>query len=128
MSEMTLAKTRIHAGIWEGVLTTPDPQAAAPEIAVTHLEKPITTVAVSQDPETPAQWIVRIVIPPELMSDGVQTFVIWDAATEQKLNSFAIVAGEPLEDDIRAELDLLRAELDMLKRAFRRHCVETSQA
>jgi hypothetical protein len=27
---------------------------------------------------------------------------------------------------LRAEVDLLRAELDMLKRAFRRHCVETT--
>jgi hypothetical protein len=39
--------------------------------------------------------------------------------------AFAIVTGEPLDDDIRAELDLLRAELEMLKRAFRRHCLET---
>jgi hypothetical protein len=31
-----------------------------------------------------------------------------------------------MEEDIRAELDLLRAELDLLKRAFRRHCVETA--
>jgi hypothetical protein len=30
-----------------------------------------------------------------------------------------------MEDDLRAEVDLLRAELDMLKRAFRRHCLET---
>jgi len=27
---------------------------------------------------------------------------------------------------MRVEMDLLRAELDMLKRAFRRHCLETS--
>jgi hypothetical protein len=30
-----------------------------------------------------------------------------------------------LDEDIRAEVDLLRAELDLLKRAFRRHCSET---
>ena len=35
------------------------------------------------------------------------------------------LAGEALAHDIRAEIDLLRAELDMLKRAFRRHCLET---
>ena len=33
---------------------------------------------------------------------------------------------EELDDDIRAEVDLLRAELDMLKSAFRRHSVETA--
>ena len=37
-----------------------------------------------------------------------------------------MITGEPLGDDIRAEVELLRAELDMLKRAFRRHCLETS--
>ena len=37
-----------------------------------------------------------------------------------------IVTGVAMEDDVRAEIDLLRAELDMLKRAFRRHCLETT--
>ncbi len=55
----------------------------------------------------------------------MQTFLITETASGVRLGSFAIVTGEPLEDDIRAELDLLRAELDMLKKAFRRHCLET---
>lgn len=38
----------------------------------------------------------------------------------------AIADGEALGDDMRVEIELPRAELDMLKRAFRRHCVETS--
>jgi hypothetical protein len=42
------------------------------------------------------------------------------------LEKFTLIAGDVLGDDIRAEVDLLRAELDMLKRAFRRHCVETT--
>jgi len=42
-----------------------------------------------------------------------------------KLGHFTIITGVAMEDDIRAEMDLLRAELDMLKRAFRRHCLET---
>lgn len=126
MSELSLVKTRLQAGIWEGVLSGGLGTGAAPEILVTHLEQPVQTVAVSADPEAPGTWIVKIAIPPDLLSDGVQTFVIWDAETEEKLNGFTIVTGEPLEDDIRGELDLLRAELDMLKRAFRRHCVETA--
>ena len=63
--------------------------------------------------------------PGRLLSDGVQTFLISDPDTGEKLASFAVLAGDALGDDIRAEMDLLRAELDMLKRAFRRHCVET---
>ena len=35
-----------------------------------------------------------------------------------------IIAGEVLDEDVRAEVMLLRAELDMLKRAFRRHCAD----
>ena len=45
--------------------------------------------------------------------------------TDARLASFTVVMGQPLDEDIRAEMALLRAELDMLKRAFRRHCVET---
>ena len=78
------------------------------------------------DTDSPGTWNVKIAIPPDLLSEGVQTFMIWDAATDEKLGSFTVVTGEPLEDDIRGEVDLLRAELDMLKRAFRRHCVETA--
>lgn len=126
MAETTLVKTRIQAGIWEGVLSGGLGTGEAPEIVVTHLDHPVSTVAVTADAENPGTWNVKIAIPPELLSDGVQTFVIWDAGTQEKLDSFTVVTGAPLEDDIRGELDLLRAELDMLKRAFRRHCVETA--
>ena len=42
------------------------------------------------------------------------------------LASFTLVAGVPLEEDLRAEISLLRAELDLLKKAFRRHVTETA--
>lgn len=126
MSELSLVKTHIHAGIWEGVLTGGLGTGHAPEIEVIHLEQPIKTVAVIADTQSPGSWNVKIAIPPELMSDGVQTYIIRDKLDGEKLGSFTVVTGEPLEDDIRGEIDLLRAELDMLKRAFRRHCLETS--
>jgi len=125
MSDLSLVKTRIQAGIWEGVLTGGPDAGEAPEIEVLHLEQPIKSVALSADGEIPGTWNVKIAIPPDLLSDGVQTFVICDAEDGEKLGSFSVLTGEPLEDDIRGELDLLRAELDMLKRAFRRHCLET---
>ena len=65
-------------------------------------------------------------IPAALLNDGVQNFVIRDARADRRLNYFTIITGSPAEDDLRAEIELLRAELDMLKRAFRRHCVESS--
>ncbi|MCG6901445.1 MAG: hypothetical protein LJE68_02080 [Rhodobacter sp.] len=125
MTELSLVKTRIQAGIWEGVLSGGLGTGQPPEILVTHQEQAITAVAITADPANPGAWNVKIAIPPDLLSDGVQTFLIWDAETEEKLDSFTVVTGAPLEDDIRGELDLLRAELDMLKRAFRRHCVDT---
>ncbi|MCP3972537.1 MAG: hypothetical protein GY717_19890 [Rhodobacteraceae bacterium] len=125
MTELSLIKTRIQAGIWEGVLSGGLGTGEAPEILVTHLDQPVQTVAVTADTNAPGTWNVKIAIPPDLLSDGVQTFLVWDAQTEDKLESFTVVTGVALEDDIRGELDLLRAELDMLKRAFRRHCVET---
>lgn len=128
MSELSLTKSRIQAGIWEGVLTAPEGYSGTPQISVTHLEAPVPSVAVSPDGAAELQWIVRVVIPPETLSDGVQTYLIWDTEANATLSSFTVVTGEPLEDDIRAEMDLIRAELDMLKRAFRRHCVETNQS
>ena len=124
MSHFTVTKTRIHAGIWEGAVAASGPDAADPQIEVTHLEKTLSNFALSKNED--GLWALRIAIPPELLSDGVQVFVISDKASGEKLESFTIVTGEPLEDDIRAEVDLLRAELDMLKRAFRRHCLETA--
>jgi len=126
MSELSLVKTRIQAGIWEGVLSGGPQDGTKPEIVVTHLDRPVSTIVLTDDIDAPGSWGVKIVIPPDLLSDGVQTFLIWDAETEEQLDSFTIITGEPMEDDIRGELDLLRAELDMLKRAFRRHCAETT--
>ena len=121
MSELSLTRTRIQAGRWEGVLCAP----SAPELLVTCDDAEIAQVSLAPHGEAENTWTVQIAIPAELLSDGVQTFVISDKATGKRLDSFAIVTGQPLEDDIRAEVDLLRAELDMLKRAFRRHCAET---
>ncbi len=126
MSDLTLVKTRILAGIWEGVLTVGQDAGDTPEIEVLHLEQPIKTVAMTPDPEKPGSWNVKIAIPPDLLSDGVQTFLIRDRQDGEKLGHFTMITGAPLEDDIRGEIDLLRAELDMLKRAFRRHCLETT--
>lgn len=125
MAQMSLVKTRIQAGIWEGELTTTPALTEPPELRVTHLGQPVSTVAVAPTPDAPEVWSVKIAIPPEVLGDGVQTFLIERADTGDTLDSFTIVTGEPLEDDIRAEVMLLRAELDMLKSAFRRHCVET---
>jgi hypothetical protein len=123
MADVTLAQSRIRNGRWQGVIIG---AGAEPEIDVLHLDQALPALAVEADPQTTGRWTANVAIPPDLLSDGVQTFVVHDRRTGDKLGSFAIVTGVPLEDDIRAEIDLLRAELDLLKKAFRRHCVETA--
>lgn len=122
MSEARLAGARIRAGRWEGELVAPG--KAAPAVEIWHLETRLEDVTVTA--AGASRWSVSVPIPPELLSDGVQTFLVHDGATGDRLGQFTIVTGVPLDDDIRAEVDLLRAELDMLKKAFRCHCVETA--
>ena len=70
-------------------------------------------------------WSLRIEVPAYAIADGVQTFLINDAESQEMIGEFTIIAGEELSYDIRTEISLLREELDLLKRAFRRHCLET---
>lgn len=125
MSELTLTATQLFEGVWEGVLTVANADGNyQPEVTVTHLGKLIDGVVVKED-AAKGYWVVRVPVPAVTLTDGVQTFLIADQRSGETLNSFTILAGEPLSEDIRVEMDLLRAELDMLKKAFRRHCLET---
>lgn len=121
MSEPVLTETRIRAGLWEGVLSG---SPAEPVLDVTWLDTLLPGVSVSALPDAAGAWTVRVPIPGESLNDGVQTFVITDRATGAKRGQFTLIAGAALDGDLRAEIDLLRAELDLLKRAFRRHCME----
>lgn len=123
MSTVTLTPTRLRNAVWSGVLHKTD--AGTPNVRVTHLENEIPDIKVTENADE-NHWVLEVPIPPETIADGVQVFVISDATNGEKLGSFTLMAGEMLDDDIRAEVALLRAELDMLKRAFRRHCVETA--
>ncbi len=125
MTDLTLTKTRMTAGVWEGVLTRPGTGSFQPALAVSHQNVQIDGWTVTEDAAA-GNWLMRVPVPAELIADGVQTFVISDTRSDETLASFSLLAGEALAEDIRAEMDLLRAELDMLKRAFRRHCVETA--
>ncbi|WP_289149508.1 hypothetical protein [uncultured Salipiger sp.] len=124
MSAYALTKTLFREGVWEGLLAASRRDAPPPEITVSLNGAPVRGVTVAQAGE-PGRWVVRIPIPVEAVGDGVQTFLIQDASWGETLDSFTLIAGEALGDDIRAEMALLRAELDMLKRAFRNHCRET---
>lgn len=122
---LTLTRLRIHAGAYEAEVSGADGTTAAPEVVVLHQSLPLPGVTIARA-GAGGGWLLRAPIPPELLSDGVQSFLVKDELTGDTLDAFAIVTGTPLEDDIRAEVALLREELDLLKRAFRRHVKETA--
>ncbi len=115
-----LTETRIRAGAWEGVLTDAGP---APVLDVVLGGQTLGPAEVRPVRGQAGEHAVRVAIPADRLSEGVQTFLIRMGG--ETLAHFTIVTGVALEDDLRAEIDLLRAELDLLKRAFRRHCTET---
>ena len=121
MTEAVLTPKRLFEGVWEAIIEMP---SGTPELTVTHLDRAVEGVSLT-DTGKNGQWLLKVPVPPSAICDGVQTFLVQDADSGQRLGSFSLIAGEALGDDIRAEMDLLRAELDMLKRAFRRHCLET---
>ncbi|MGV6811523.1 MAG: hypothetical protein ACWA47_04695 [Brevirhabdus sp.] len=125
MSDLTVTKTRVQEGVWEGVVSVLEGGAPVPDIEVTHLEKALDGVELKDFADGTGNWLLRFPVPASILAEGVQTLLITDKRSGETLDRLTIVTGEPLEDDLRAEIDLLRAELDMLKRAFRRHCVET---
>ena len=124
MSELTLSKIRFRNGKWEGRIEGGSTTGAKPDIRVTLLDRPVDSVAIEEG-ESSGQWLLVIRIPAEAIADGVQTFLIFDNETDTRLGDFTLIGGEPAADGLLAEVSLLRAELDMLKRAFRRHCLET---
>jgi len=123
MSTLQLTKTRMMQGVWQGIVTQSG--EGEPRIEVTHQKETVSDVTLIHD-ENAGHWLLSIPIPTEAIADGVQTLIICDTYTDTNIGHVTLIAGEALGDDIRAEMDLLRAELDMLKRAFRRHCLETA--
>lgn len=120
---VTLTKTRMIAGVCEGIFA--GVIDAPPQIAVTHHGEQVDGAVIKKAAQSD-DWVLHVPIPVHLLADGVQTYLISDVETGETLNSFTLLTGESLAEDIREEMALLREELDMLKSAFRRHCVETT--
>lgn len=114
-----LELSHIRAGTWEGVIASVE----EPQIELLHLDAPLPGLTLKRGDG--GRWHASVALPAEILSDGVVTLLIHDRRTQETLGRVLIMAGEPLAEDLRAEIELLRAELDLLKKAFRRHCVET---
>ena len=125
MAEFTVTKTQISAGIWEGVVDycgTGTPRN--PVLDCVQAGTRLDGISFTADPEQEGRWIMRIAIPPHLISDGVQVFQIVERDSAETIGQFAILADEPVDDGLRDEVALLRGEVDLLKKALRRLAVE----
>ncbi len=122
---ITLTKTRLADGTWEGILTLPGEFDAPPMLQARYLDRALEGLEVRPD-DRPGRFMLRLPLPIEVLSDGAHVVQFVNVEQDEVLTSETIIAGDTLVEDLRAELALLRAELDMLKRAFRRHCVETT--
>jgi len=120
-TQNTLTQTRISEGWWEGIFDGSNDDATA--LKAWHLERELDGVEVLPSPGAAGKRAVRFAIPVSILSEGVQTVLF--RLGDEVLTHLTLIAGVPLEEDLRAEISLLRAELDVLKRAFRRHCAET---
>ena len=123
MGRLELTKTKMKQGVWQGILTGAGEDT--PNVEVTHENTVVPDIVLTHN-QSADHWVLSVPIPREAIADGVQTLIIRETDLDTKLGHITLIAGEVLADDIRGEMDLLRAELDMLKRAFRRHCVETT--
>ena len=124
--DVKLVTCAIRSGTWHGRAERADGALGpAPAFTAWHRGTRLADPDVTPVRGSPGSWDVRLPIPPEVLSGGVETLLIRDAETDETLESLAFASGDVLEEDLRAEIALLRAELDLLKRAFRRHCAES---
>ena len=124
---MTLEITQIKfsQGVWQGLISGAAPGTDhLPKFDVTLHEEPVDTVQVIRRQDT-YELHLQITIPPSAVGSGVHSFVITEHQSLDVLARFTLIGGDLAEQDLRAVIDLLRADLELLKRAFRRHCVET---
>ena len=124
MSDLTLTKIRMRNGVWEARISGSKDSDTRPDVRVTYQDRPVEAAELTEG-SGPDQWVLLVPVPKQAVADGVHSFLIYDGADNTKLGDFTLIAGEAVTDDLHAEVELLRAELDMLKRAFRRHCLET---
>jgi hypothetical protein len=123
MSTLKLTKTRMLEGVWQGIITGSG--EAKPEITVTHGNTTVPNFKLVRN-EADDHWSLTLPVPASAVADGIQIILVTDRDTDQKIGDVVIIGDDITSIDLRAEMELLRAELEMLKRAFRRHCVETT--
>ena len=123
----------LRGGVWQGIL-----HADKAPGRLLLVQNGVTAGVATVTPAGNDSFHVSVPLPADRLSDGVHTFILIaddgqgdDAQGDgrggdgpmpgaERLGVLPIVAGYVLEEDLRAQLELLRAEVDLLKRELRR--------
>ncbi|WP_265502120.1 hypothetical protein [Paracoccus beibuensis] len=114
----------LRGGVWRGCLR--GTQAPARVVLVQHGEIMAEVVPVADGPDA---WHVELGLPAEVLTSGVQTLLLKaeEGARGEGLRPdgrvlarLVLLAGQPLDEDLMAEIATLRAELELVKRELRR--------
>lgn len=112
---MTLTLTPI--GLSDGVWTVSLSGTTEPPQLEVHLgEQVLDSPLPDQQPD--GTWLAHLRLPPEAINDGVSVLSVYHQGA--RLGGFIVAAGDLLQDDLRAQVALLRAEVDLLKSTIRR--------
>lgn len=118
MADLTLTTLGFHAGIWKGRITGPIQN----EIEVLCADETLEGVEIVPDGKNAA--LISVPILPDHLNEGINTFLVVNKETKAEIGGFGIAIAHCGDDNIRAELKLLRAELNLLKKAFRTHVAD----
>lgn len=118
---LSVTRTRFAGGLWEGEVHGTGERR--PPVEVVYADRAVPDVSLSADEG--GRWRLRFPVPADAVGEGVHTLLIRSTETGETLDSLTLLAGDPMDGDLRGEVALLRAELELLKRAFRRHVRES---
>lgn len=112
----------LKSGVWSGLIRA----SAEPErLVLIHHGEPVAEARTKRMED--GVWRVEVDLPADRLNDGTTTFILIGAGAGDELNptgdqiaKISVAAGEAVDQDLLAEIELIRAELDLLKREFRR--------
>lgn len=114
----------LKSGIWQGLLHR---ETAPTRLVLVHLGERLGDARVTA--QEAGIWRVAAAIPAQRLADGVQSFLLMEDEGQDgeplrpdavHLASLNVVAGRLLDEDLYAEIALLRSELDLVKRELRK--------
>ena len=99
-----LNKKNIISGKYTGILRARGEGNPTPALEMIHLVNVVGQVHVEPVGADWDNWEVTAEIPQEFLMDGVQKLLFVLGGQTEILDRFSIITGEPLEEDLRAEI------------------------